>query len=344
MKNLIKSLVVFTLLLSSCKSPIEKNGPQICPSSNFKFTSNQFIINSLVYNSSTKSFDKTQVSNGANIDFSEGGINLYADLGEEIGWEITLNSKTSSASYKFSGNSSVVDVNWFGQTKNLPFFGAEGVDLVFTIACKDPINLNFNISQRPTFKHVSKDFGLLLRDWDKNGYYPVSGNTPQNGADGWLGDANITFSYDSTPEAYSGAGKHVKLYRQSTNKLWYFGATSFPLPGIDTLLSTNNPDSLYINAFIKADYDNTGIEFGLQSASVNYMKTGAIDWNGWKVISVKLSDLIVTSGSQAGSKFTNLATNDISFIISLGANPVQATELNVSYDFVFMSVGKPLFE
>ena len=343
MKNLIKSLIVFTLLISSCKSPIEDNGPKICPSSKFNFGQDDFKMNALVYDEAEKNLVANLVSNGASLDFSEGGVNFYAELDEEVDWEIVINSKTSSASYSFLGRSTIIDIDWFGQSKQLPFFGAEDVEVKFIISCKDPLVYDFTISKKPTFKHVAKDFGLLLRDWDKNGYYPVAGNTPQNGPDGWQGDVNITFSYDSLNPAYSGANKHITLYRKSETKLWYFGATSFTLLEIDTLLSTNNPDSLFLNVFIKGGFENTGIEFGLQSDAVNYMKTGAVDWNGWKMVSVKLSDLIVTSGSSAGTKFTDITTGDVSFIMSLGANPVQATELQVSYDFVFLSVGKPLF-
>jgi len=344
MKNLLKSVFVISIILSSCKSPIENNGPKICPSSKFVFEQQDLKLNALVYNETSEKLVSTEVADGSSIDFSSGGLNIYAELDEAINWEVLINSKTSSASYSFSGNSKVIDLNWFGQTNELPFFGAEAVEVKLLIACKNPLIYNFTISSRPNFKHVAKDFGLLLRDWDKNGYYPVAGNTPQNGPDGWQGDLNVTFTHDSLNPAYSGSGKYFSLYRQSENKLWYFGATTFDLININTLLSTNDPDSLYLNVFLKGDfYENTGIEFGINKSGANYMKTGTLDWNGWKMVSVKLSDLMVTFGSSAGEKLSSLGSN-MQFVLSLGANPEQADELKVSYDFVFLSVGKPLFE
>ncbi len=181
-----------------------------------------------------------------------------------------------------------------------------------------------------------------MRDFDQNGAFPVAGDV-YSVADGWRGSGGGAdpWEYEYYSETPSPAGgKYGQFSAVTPAPSWYLGATSFPLTGIQDLLITENVDSLYLNIFVMADEDlpNAGSQIGLQASSQTFLRLEDINWKGWKLLTYKLGDFARTSGAQLTT------TNIDNFVLQLGAQPEQATELKVLYDFALITYGSPLFE
>lgn len=130
------------------------------------------------------------------------------------------------------------------------------------------------------------------------------------------------------------------LYGVSDEPTWYFGGTSFSLFRINEKITSKNVDSLYLNIFVKSDESlpNAGAQIGFQAKSINYFIQEDVNWIGWELLSFKLSDFKSSSGS-------SLQTTSVdNFVLQFGAQPVQARELRVSYDFAITTYGAPLFD
>lgn len=333
MKNLINKFIaaVFVVIaFTGCTDKIENIGPNICPTNAFSFTESDLIIDGLTAE--------------GKADLSVEGLNIKAGFSETVKWTLKITSAT--ATKEFSGNSDTVNVWWFGNADYLPLFGAGTFDISLEIACLDPITKTIENINAPNFKNLEKTYGVLVRDWDKNGKYPVFG-TAFNVADGWQG-VNGTeaayFEYYNTNPSPAG-GYYSEFYSKNASLLWYFGGHSFPTSNFKTHLSTTNADSLYLNFFVQGyGYANTGLEIGVQeSGSINYFYTAPIDWTGWKFVSVKMSELIVKSGPKVGTKLTSIA-NVGTFLLQLGSNPIQTNEAKSGYDFIIVTVGEPFIK
>ena len=332
----------------SCE-PIQKIGPEICPSDDFTFSSDDFKI--FKANKDT-SIELNESDKFLHLDSM--GLHIKADLGEAINWRITITNGAQSK--MFSGNTSKIDVLWYGQTdvfdeENLSFSEGE-TKIELEIPCNDLISKNIEIKGKQTFKNVLPKFGLLVRDWDKNGVYPIREEkwTFRDGTPFFTGFADTAFQvfkyFDETPSPAE--GKYLQIEAASAgDPLWYFGDVGIRLKGLKDSLPTDNLDSLYVNVFVSRldDMPNVPANFGFRD-TVSSPNTGAylinenINWNGWKILSAKFSEF-------KHSK-TDLPLNDIQqireFMINFGASPNQALVTGIKYDMVLFTVGKPLFE
>ncbi len=279
--------LIFSLLFAFSCDKLEKVGPNICPSDAFSFTADNIIVSGLN-------------SNGK-IDLTTSGLNIKAGFGENVKW--TLRITSASATKEYSGNSDSVNVNWFGNSDKLPLFDAGSIKIELEIACLSPFTKEYESINKPNFKNLNKSYGVLVRDWDKNGKYAVKFNYFDVG-DGWQGvngDGSQYFQYKNDNPSPVG-GYYAEFYSKS-DPTWYFGGHSFPTSNLKSHLSTMNADSLYLNLFVQGyGYLNTGLEIGVQeNGATNYFYTAPIDWTGWKYVSIKMSELKVTSGGKAGT-------------------------------------------
>jgi hypothetical protein len=341
MSKIYKYLVVFTsvFILISCGDKLEEIGPRICPPADFSFSSKDiklFLVD--------KKVESNMENAGGELDLSRDGLRITADFGSSLPWSITLsNSKSQEKTY--SGNSDKIDIYWYGQPSKLiddkMYFDEGEVTLELNLLCMDPITKTFNVSGVQKFNNLNNKFGLLLRDWDKNGIFPILTDA-YSPADGWTGGAAgadpFEFEYYDTDPSPAG-GKHAFFRAVMGAPSWYLGATDFPITGLQDSLNTENVDSLYLNIFVKSNPDlpNSGAEIGLKATTKAYLKTEAINWDGWKLLSYQFSEF------KRGS--TTLDTTRLtSVILQLGAQPEEASELSVQYDFVLVTYGAPLFE
>lgn len=341
MKNYkIQKVLLGALLiagLSSCNT--EQVGPDICPSEDFTFTAEDLKVDILSGSTITElsSTDKT-------VDLSSGGLHIHGSFSEVVTWELKIVNDVEQRTY--SGESSDINIYWYGQgdrfnEKDMSF--AEGAaSIEFEVICSDVIKKDFIVSGVQSFTEIDSSFGVLIRDWDKNGLYPVALSN-FSVADGWAGSGGGAnpweFDYYNTISSPAG-GRYAQFYGKTSAPSWYMGGTSFPTGGIENILPTSNTDSLYLNIFVKADEDlpNCGSQVGFQSDNVNYLISEDITWKGWKLVSHKLSEYKSPSGDPLTS------TEIANMVLQIGSQPEAVNELRVMYDFALITYGEPLFK
>ena len=326
------------IALFSCNPDFEV-GPEICPSDSFSFTSSDLKLD--VINGVTV----TDIASASNtVDFSNGGLHITGSLGEVVQWELKISNDDKQKVY--SGQSDTIDIYWYGQGDkfdgtNMQFAnGAASIE--FEIVCLDVISKDFTVQGTQSFDNISPDFGLLIRDWDQNGDFPVQGATFA-GADGWSGSGSgaspFTFDYRS-PSPSPAGGLYCEFYAFTTAPSWYLGASSFPITGITAALNTTDANDVYLNYFVKADENlpNAGSQVILKAGGGSFLLAEDITWTGWKLISHKLSDFKSATGDAL--EITDLTE----VVLQIGAQPEAATELKVMYDFLLLTSGGPLFQ
>lgn len=336
--NLLVLGVASALALSSCNTDFEV-GPEICPSDSFTFTASDLKINVIDGNTI-----KDITNAGNTVDLSKGGLHITGSLGEIVQWELKISNDDKQKVY--FGQSDTIDIYWYGQGdkfdgQNMQFANGSA-SIEFEIVCLDVITKDFNVQGTQRFDNISSKFGLLIRDWDQNGYFPVIAPT-FSGADGWAGSGSganpFTFNYEATSPSPAG-GLYSEFYAVTTAPAWYLGASSFPVSGIAATLNTTSADDVYLNYFVKADKNlpNAGSQVILKVGGSQFKFTEDITWTDWKLISHKLSEFKSNTGDP-------LNTADITeVVLQIGAQPEAATELRVMYDFFLLTSGEPLFK
>ncbi|MFT4899503.1 MAG: hypothetical protein ACI9U0_001301 [Flavobacteriales bacterium] len=331
---------LFAGILSAC-NPVEEVGPLICPTDSFSLTTSDLIIEVVSGETETP----LELSNNE-VDLSTGGAHISSDFGEVVDWELTISNGSQEKNY--SGKSAVMDIFWYGQpnkfeNSKLQFDVDKEIEVSLTVVCHEKVTKNLNIVGTQNFSSLNSKYGILLRDWDKNGSFPIDSNH-FTVADGWEGEnepGGITvWNLDYLDDFSSPAGgKYIQLHGSGTPN-WYLGSHSFPTDGLGDLLSSQNVDSLYVNVMVSSEEgaENTGSQIALQVAGENYSKVEDINWTGWKLLSYKFSDFSKNSGASVPN------SNVQSFILQLGASPEQSSNLKVRYDFILVTVGAPLFE
>jgi hypothetical protein len=329
---------LFAGVLSAC-NPVEEVGPLICPTDSFSLTTSDLIIEVVSGETETA----LELSNNE-VDLSTGGAHISSDFGEVVDWELTISNGSQEKNY--SGKSAVMDIFWYGQpnkfeNSKLQFDVEKEIEVSLTVVCHEKVTKNLSIVGIQDFSSLNSKYGILLRDWDTNGFFPIDSNH-FTVADGWAGPGpgvtewNVDYLDDfSSPSG----GRYIQLHGIGIPN-WYLGAHSFPTVGLNDLLSSENVDSLYVNVMVSAEdgAENTGSQIAMSVAGFNYSKVESVNWTGWKLLSYKFSDF----KSNSGSPLPN--SNIESFVLQLGAQPERSSDLKVKYDFVLITVGAPLFE
>ncbi|MEN9445504.1 MAG: hypothetical protein RL728_16 [Bacteroidota bacterium] len=218
-------------------------------------------------------------------------------------------------------------------------FASGKVLVELEIKCLKKISKEITVQDESNFTEVREDFGVLIRDWDKNGVYPVK-NNEYSLEDGWSGSIensiDFSVSYKNTyPSPMN--GYHLNLYSKAQLPVWYFGGTTIETKNLYNYLNELKEEP-YINIFVKANdnFKSNAIQLNIIINEKYYTFNQSINWYGWKLVSFKLGDL-----KNAGNKLTVYKSiNKIN--IGLEAGLFQSLESEVSYDFLFISFGKPL--
>lgn len=335
------------IVMFACTSPLAENGPKLCPSEGFKFSVSDLDIKKVSPNASNFIESEFDFGSELNLDANE-GLHLKANFNEEVEWELTISSTVSSNKKVYSSKSNKIDIYWYGNTDIYPFFADENCKLTLRFPCKDVTEGSFKLKGKANFTKTHPNFGILLRDFDGNGLYPEKSNAAVNDVNnGWF-DANVTFSYETENGSPMG-NRYLRMFRQAADPGWYLGAHSFPVNTADKkfedMFPTTNTDSIFLNFFIRADkHANANMEIGLRNPGTGlHLASGAINWQGWKLVSRSFSNLKITNGARAGLAMPAadlFKINDM--ILQLGASPQQTNILEYDYDFIFISFGSPL--
>lgn len=371
MKNIF--LLLSSIIIFSCSSPLQENGPRLCPSDNFKFDISDLKIEKVI--ESSGKFTLENLSSGDEIDFVNTGLKFSANFSEEVEWELTISSKKSATKKSYKSKSNKLNIYWYGNSDKLPFFEDEDCEVTFRILCNPIVKLPFSVKGKANFIKASREFGVLIRDWDQNGVVDVIDKTKPvateatlsigvfagaiwPNSDGYFyNPLNIKwFEYSSEKPSPMG-GNHLSIEGESnandSNKnpepVWYFGANEMlNMQRAFNLLPTKNTDSLYLNFFVRADQNLNGVALKNTEMQIGVINEGVgggkwiyrqnVNWGDWKLISIKLSDFAIQSGNNrllSSQRITNIALN-------LAAGPAQQSIGKIYYDFIYVSVGSPL--
>ena len=248
----------------------------------------------------------TLVASQSNVDYTSGqSVYFTAEISIISDWELKITGQSSGAEKIITGTGKVLEASsstWNGSTTNFPMFQAEICDVA----------LSFNGQTDTLFTTVTIDApktnaGFLLADFET----------------GWVGGwtsfiqsgGNMDFNIKTDGSAPQ-LGSHYNM-QGIVNWDWLVGLVNFNSAayGTTTLPLSSNADNLYFNALIYGQpglpnsrvlfqFDEDEDEGGTFNA-VNEDQFGyeiLIDWEGWRLISVKYSDL---EGNGAGGGVHN---------------------------------------
>ena len=345
LNKLILGLASVVVGFSSCE-PIEEVGPRLCPSEDFNVTDGDIKL----YSSGLVETELNDANKDVVLDST--GLHIYTDLGESVSWEIKISNGSQEKNYAGTGDE--IDVFWYGTPDkfdgtNISFSEGE-VTVEIDILCQETITKTVNVKGKQTFKNTHSTFGFLARDWDKNGVSAVRNDsyTFFDGAPFVSGNSSPDdrdFDYYDEFPSPSG-GKYLQYqYYSGVGPTWYYGDYPIDIKGFQSNLSTSNTDSIYINVFVDRidEHLNVPANFGMRDTSSlpeGFLVNEDINWDGWALLSYKLSDMRSTTNN---APLTDLGAMRY-FLINFGASPVQSESTGCRYDMVLFTVGAPLFE
>ncbi len=308
------------ILFSACEREIlddpevsNKNfvGPSLCPE-DFAYSSALSVSNT-------------------SPDFSSGDVvNITVGMNQTVEWDLTLTGQSSGAIKTYEGTGDTINVTWNSRAdRGSTFFTDESVKISLSVACQDPVE--------ETISMTSTDFsnqGYLLSDFDDNGV--VTSWYAYGGAKVGV-NAETTSPVEGSPQG----GEYWRLEGNSSALEWFFGGMGNNTAIDLTQVGSNNADSIYCNMFIN------GNGTANSEALIVFRESGTfrtyrqhIDWQGWKMVSFKLSDAVNLGD---GVPLSDPSAVDI-FEMELGAFPEQTKTADVIFDFAILTYGAPFYE
>ncbi len=229
------------------------------------------------------------------VDFAAGQTAYFtAQMSKIIDWKITITGQTTGAVKEIIGTSSSLNqatTTWFGETTNFPVFGIEICDVQLTFEGEsDTLTSTIKIIQ------PKLNPGFLISDFE-SGFNNQWTSFIQAGAD---------MDFQIKTEAGSPQGN--SYYNMAGTVDWdyligylYFGASAY---GSTQMPITGNGDNTYFNIMIYGEPGsiNTILLFQFQedddlsggfanSSEDTYSLEIPVNWEGWKLLSVKYSDI-----------------------------------------------------
>lgn len=278
MKKYITLVLLGMIMLSSChKKDNSIDGP------NLNDVYGEFgVINTLGQNLDS-------------VDFAVGQTAYFtAQMSKIIDWKITITGQTSGAVKEITGTGSSLTqatTTWLGETTYFPVFGTEICDVQLTFEGEDD-------TLTSTIKIIQSKLnpGFLISDFE-SGFNNQWTSYIQSGAD---------MDFQIKTDASSPQGN--SYYNMAGTVDWdyligylYFGASAYGSPQMPI---TGNGDNTYFNIMIYGEPGsvNTILLFQFQedddlsggfanSSEDTYSLEIPVNWEGWKLYSVKYSDI-----------------------------------------------------
>jgi hypothetical protein len=285
----------------------------------------------------------------SSVDFNVGEkVTFSASFNKPVNWEIIITGNTSKAQKMFSGNGKTINVTnalWNGSTTKYPIFRVE--NCVAKLVIKDVVDtfsVNVNITQ------PKKIEGLVIADFEA-GLNSAWTKFIQSGA-------NMDFKVKTDSVAPQGA-KYLNM-AGTVNWDYLIGLIDYPATAYGTsptMPLETNPENVYFNCLIygvpntnqssvlfqfKED-ENADGTFSPNSED-EYDYEIKVDWEGWKLISIKYSDIsTLVNGAPATPKGNALHNpNKIGKISMLHlANPNDGFA-STKIDLIMFTSAKPL--
>ena len=290
--------------------------------------------------------DSTDFSNDESLFFT-------ASFSKIVDWSISIVGQNSGSTKIISGKSNSINEensSWNGGVTTLPFFQVENCSVVLSFSNhNDSIFKTLNIVSSKTYGNGQE---LLISDFE-NGFNP-----------------NFTSFFQTTCSKSietGGAGQKERYLSQegTCDWDWLIGYIDYPtshwlqqgvlsadpnnvffnmmIYGDSTLSPTNEANSLFKLEFYEDenqdDYYNPNNEDRLDYEF-------HVDWNGWKMISIRYSDLILAtdpSGGGTGGNAIREPNKIIKIRTLLLANP-NSGFAKADVDYLIWSEESPILE
>lgn len=284
----------------------------------------------------------------ASVDFNAGEkVTFSASFNKPVNWEIIVTGKVSKAVKKFSGNGKTINATnalWNGSTTIYPIFRIENCEAKLVIKdVVDTFKLNVNIVQ------PKKIEGLVIADYE-NGLNSAWTKFIQSGA-------NMDFKVKTDSVAPQGL-KYLNM-AGTVNWDYLIGLIDYPATAYGanpTMPLETNPENVYFNCMIygvpNTNQSSVLFQFkedenadGTFSANTEdeYDYEIKVDWEGWKLVSIKYSDIAtLVNGAPATPKGNALHNpNKIGKISMLHlANPNDGFA-STKIDMIIFTSAKP---
>jgi hypothetical protein len=238
------------------------------------------------------------------VDFATGeSVYFTAEVSKISPWKITITGQTSGAVKEITGLSSTIDVSkslWNGSTTKFPIFKSEmcKVDLTFT---DEPDTLTVYVKVLAPKLNA----GFLISDFE-SGFNS-----------GWTSFAQLGANMDFQIRSDVSAPEGESYYNMAgtVDWDWLIGLVNFKASayGAPTFPLSSNPNNVYFNVMLYGEpgLTNTLVLFQFEedengdgaftsTSEDMYSLQVTVDWVGWKMVSVKYSDIpCLVNGSPA---------------------------------------------
>ncbi len=248
------------------------------------------------------------------VDFAAGEKALFtAKFNKPVNWKITITGQTSHAQKEITGISKSIDATngiWNGSTSVFPMFKAEHCIAKLTIT---DVADTFQVAVK--IRTVKVNEGFVIADFE-NGFNPLWVKFVQSGA-------NMDFTIKTDSLAPQGA-KYLKM-AGTVNWDWLIGMIDYPAKAYgtaNTLSLPTNADQVYFNCLIYGvpGTNDSKVLFqfredenadGIINAATDdeYDVEIPVTWTGWKLFSVKYSDLVSLTNGQPTTPHGNSIHN-----------------------------------
>ncbi len=255
-------------------------------------------------------------ANKDSVNFSTGNNVIFtASFNKIVDWKITITGPISKGVKIISGTSKTIDASnatWNGSITKLPLFGTENCEVKLTI--KDVVD-SFVIAEKiigtkPLTGFIVADFETGLKaSWTK---------FIQSGA---------SMDFQVKTDALAPEGKKYLNMAGIVNWDYLIGLVDFPATAYGTAPTfalNTNPDAVYFNCMIYGDpapnpsiilfqfkEDENADGVFTAASDDEYSLEIKVDWEGWKLVSIKYSDITtLVNGQPATPKGNGLHNAD----------------------------------
>ncbi len=286
-----------------------------------------------------------------------------AELSDSVTWIFTISDLVTGAEKKIIGTSKNVSAKWSGDSDNIAFFSK--------FDPQNPKNLKVELSFIGIDKKVVRFLTfdrpklfpntILVADFEEDGQAIVKGSVGD--PDGWfdffdtegedetisrgVGPDNIIVARPSKAsepvESIQGQGYyHLRGDDNSVKPSPFFiggmghDAVVYGLPSI-------SPNEVFLNFYANSN-GNTTTKLVVEIAGFGgdlFTKEIAVNWDGWNLVSVRLSDFsLTTSGTIGTGEILTPLLESMKFAIHSGGG-VAGSIAEINIDYVTFTIGKP---
>lgn len=293
-------------------------------------------------------------------------VAIKTELSDSVTWIVTITDLVTEAKKTIVGTSKFVNAIWTGNSDNINFFSAKKsgtsdknlkIELSF-IGIDKKVTKTLIFEKPKLFKDV-----ILVADFEENGQAIVKGSVGD--PDGWF-DFFDTDGEDETISHGVGPDKIVVASGQQSK-------TSTPVKSIQGqgyYHLRGDDNSVKPSPFFIGGMGHDAVVYGLPSISTNevflnfyansngnkttklvvelagfggdlFTKEIPVNWDGWKLISVRLSDFALTTSGKIGTgEILTPLLEQMKFAIHSGRG-VAGSIAEINIDYVTFTIGKP---